>query len=83
MLVLARKRDQSIIIGDQIEIVVVDISRDQVKLGVSAPRSVSVHRKEVYEEIQQENILASGSKIEGLINVEKWITKRGVEKSVH
>lgn len=55
MLVLTRKTDQSIMIGDNIKVIVVDIRGDQVKLGIDAPRDVSVHRKEIYEEIQAEN----------------------------
>lgn len=59
MLVLARKRDQSIMIGDEVEVIVVDVHGDQVKLGITAPRQIPVHRKEVYEEIQRENIRAA------------------------
>lgn len=55
MLVLSRKKNESIMIGDDIEIVVVEIKGDQIKLGVKAPKSVTVHRAEVYEEIQLEN----------------------------
>jgi len=55
LLVLTRKRDESIIIGDNIRIVVVDVRGDQVKLGIDAPRNISVHREEVYLEIQEEN----------------------------
>jgi len=55
MLVLSRKINEKIIIGDEIEIVLVDIGKDQVKLGINAPKSVKVHRWEVYEEIQREN----------------------------
>ncbi len=58
MLVLARRLNESIIIGDEIEVVVIDIKGDQVKLGIKAPKKISVHRKEIYEEIQQENIAA-------------------------
>jgi len=58
MLVLARQRDQTIIIGDDIEITVVDIRGDKVRLGIKAPRNVSVHRKEIYDAIQRENLLA-------------------------
>lgn len=54
MLVLSRKRDESIIIGDDIEIVIVDVRGDKVRLGISAPREISVHRKEIYEAIQRE-----------------------------
>jgi carbon storage regulator len=55
VLVLSRKLNQSIVIGDDIHIVVVSIDRDTVKLGIQAPREVPVHRAEVYEEIQKAN----------------------------
>jgi carbon storage regulator len=54
MLVLSRQKDESIIIGDDIEITIVDVRGDKVRLGINAPRSISVHRKEVYEAIQRE-----------------------------
>ena len=57
MLVLSRQRDQTIMIGDDIEITVVDIRGDKVRLGINAPINVSVHRKEVYEAIKRENRL--------------------------
>ena len=53
-LVLTRKPDQSIMIGDEIEIVVLEVRGEQVRIGISAPRTVPVHRKEVYERRQQE-----------------------------
>lgn len=55
MLVLTRRLNQSIKIGDDIEITVIEVRGDQVRLGVAAPKNVSVHRKEVYLQIQQEN----------------------------
>lgn len=58
MLVLSRKANQSIMIGDAIEIQVVDIKGDQVKIGINAPRTVTIYRKEVYQDIQKENINA-------------------------
>jgi carbon storage regulator len=59
MLVLTRKINQSIIIGDGIEIVVLEVRGEQVRLGIRAPRDVSVHRKEIFEQIQAENRAAS------------------------
>jgi carbon storage regulator len=58
MLVLSRQRDESIIIGDNIVVTVVDVRGEKVKLGIEAPQDVSVHRREVYEAIQRENQLA-------------------------
>lgn len=55
MLVLSRQRDESIIIGDNIVITVVDIRGDKVRLGINAPTEIPVHRQEVYEAIQREN----------------------------
>jgi carbon storage regulator len=55
MLVLSRKLNQSIMIGDDVRIVVVSVDRDQVKIGIEAPRDISVHRSEVYEEIKRTN----------------------------
>ncbi len=54
MLVLTRQTEESIIIGDDVEIVIVGISGNRVRLGINAPRCISVHRKEVYETIQRE-----------------------------
>ena len=59
MLVLSRHRYQSIIIGDSIVVTVVDIRGDKVRLGIDAPTEIPVHRREVYEAIQRENLRAS------------------------
>jgi len=59
MLVLTRKVDECVMIGDDVEIMVVGVDGDQVKIGIEAPRDIPIHRKEVYEEIQQENIAAA------------------------
>jgi|SRR5690606_26099628 carbon storage regulator len=59
MLVLSRQRDETIMIGDEIEITVVDIRGDKVRLGITAPTRIAVHRKEVYEAIKRENQQAS------------------------
>lgn len=59
MLVLTRKVNQSIVIGDDVEVVVLDVRGEQIRLGIRAPKNVSVHRKEIYDQIQGENKSAS------------------------
>jgi len=55
MLVLTRKQNESIQIGEDIEIKVLGIEGDQIKLGINAPKSVDIHRKEIYLDIQEQN----------------------------
>ena len=55
MLVLTRKVNQTLVIGDNVEVVVLEVRGEQVRLGIRAPRDVSVHRKEIYEQIAEEN----------------------------
>ena len=73
MLVLSRHKNQTIMIGDNIEITVVDIRGDKVRLGISAPGKIPVHRKEVYEAIKLENKEAANVKLED-INAERFLT---------
>jgi len=54
MLVLSRQKDESIMIGDDVEIVIVDVRGDKVRLGITAPKCIPVHRREVYNAIQRE-----------------------------
>ncbi|GAG02530.1 unnamed protein product [marine sediment metagenome] len=54
MLVLSRKKDESIMIGDDVEITIVGVRGDKVRLGITAPKSIPVHRREVYNAIQRE-----------------------------
>lgn len=61
MLALSRKKEEAIIINNDIEIVVLEIKGDQVKLGISAPKSVPVYRKEVYVQIQESNTESASS----------------------
>ncbi len=60
MLVLSRQRDETIMIGDDVEVTIVDIRGDKVRLGITAPREIQVHRKEVYDAIKRENQQAAG-----------------------
>lgn len=62
MLVITRKPEQSIVIGGEVEVVVLGITKDGVRLGIKAPRSVQVHRREVFEAIADENRAARAAK---------------------
>ena len=64
MLVLSRKKDEKIVIGDQITLMVIDIRGDKVRLGIEAPKDVAVHRQEVYEAIQKEMEMEQQQKTE-------------------
>ncbi len=62
MLVITRKQEQSLIIGGEVEVIVLGISKEGVRLGIKAPRSVQVHRREVFEAIAAENLAAIEAK---------------------
>lgn len=64
MLALARKVNESIMLGNDIEITLLEIKGDQVKIGISAPKSVPIYRKEIYLQIQEENRQAAGPEID-------------------
>ncbi len=87
MLVLSRRKDETIMIGDSVEITVVDIRGDTVRLGITAPRTVSVHRKEIYDAIQQENIEAAQktpgaeTPVDGLDSLLKGVVRPGTKLS--
>ncbi len=76
MLVLARKINQSIMINDDVEVMILDVQGEQVKLGLKAPRSVKIFRKEVYESIQRENIAALKSEAQKLDDVSELLKKK-------
>lgn len=71
MLVLTRKTGESIMIGDDIELKIISVEGDQVKLGIEAPRSVKVYRSEIYKAIQEENKAALNSSIDLLAEWKK------------
>ncbi len=64
MLVLTRKLHQSIVIGDGIEVVVLEVRGEQVRLGIKAPKDVAVHRKEVFDQIQEANLGSANVRVE-------------------
>jgi carbon storage regulator len=76
MLVVTRKLDESIVIGNEIEVVVLRIERNAVRIGIRAPRHISVHRKEIFEEIKQENIAAAASQIQEIGTLQKLIISK-------
>jgi carbon storage regulator len=80
MLVLSRQRDETIMIGDNIEVTVVDIRGDKVRLGINAPKEISVHRKEVYDAIRRENKAAAQVKPEDLSGFGKIDNKQDNEQ---
>ena len=61
MLVLSRQRDESIMIGDDVEVTIVDVRGDKVRLGITAPKSIPVHRREIYDAIQREKAEAKNA----------------------
>lgn len=71
MLVLSRKKDESIMIGDQVEIKILAVEGDQIKLGIVAPKTVKVHRSEVFEAIQAQNKEALSSSANFLEQLKK------------
>ena len=82
MLVLTRKKDQTLVIGDNIEITVLEIQGDQIRFGINAPKNVKIYRKEIYLEIQQENknaakhAFANPRSLSELINLDSSINRK-------
>jgi carbon storage regulator len=76
MLVLSRQRDETIMIGDDVQVTVVDIRGEKVRLGITAPPHIPVHRKEVYEAIQRENRATAEQKGEEPGHVESLAKKK-------
>jgi len=76
MLILTRKLGESIAIGDGIKVTLLEIHGKQAKIGVLAPKDVSIHRQEVYEKIQQENLRAAGASEKDLTRLTELLTER-------
>lgn len=70
MLVLSRRKGESIIIDEQIEVQIISVEGDTVRLGITAPKHISIHRKEIYLAIQEEN--KSASKMDINLDVTNW-----------
>lgn len=76
MLVLTRRHKESIMVGDDIEISILSIEGDQVKLGISAPKNVDIHRKEIYLSIQQENSSATQTEASAIESLSSFFKKK-------
>lgn len=76
MLVLTRKLNESIMIGNDIEITVLAVEGEQIKLGINAPKKVDIHRKEIYLSIQQENNQAVHTEVKTLTNLSNFFRKK-------
>lgn len=76
MLILSRKIGQRIVIAGDIEITVVDVRGEQVRLGITAPRSVAVHRKELLEQVTAENVQAAASVLDSSVNLGQVLPTR-------
>ncbi len=81
MLVLSRQRDESIMIGDDVEIIIVDVRGDKVRLGITAPKSIPVHRREIYDAIQREKKEKEESQKESQEDSQKESQKEQQEKT--
>lgn len=75
MLILTRRKNESIIIDDQIKVTVLELDNNRVQLGVEAPRDIIIHREEVYRDIQEENRKAA------LVKVDLSLLKESLSKS--
>lgn len=64
MLVLARKKDEAIVIGDDIEIIITEITEDKVKIGINAPKHMKIFRKELLDQVKEENLQSAGVKVD-------------------
>lgn len=71
MLVLTRKPEQSIVVGGEIEITILEVRGEQVRVGIKAPREVTIHRKEIFDQIREENRSASDAPVISLPELEE------------
>lgn len=75
MLVLSRKIKETLVIGDNIKITVLDVEGDQIKLGIEAPREVKVYRQEIFDSIMEANRMAAQAEVDSLAGLAKVVEK--------
>jgi len=75
MLALTRKKEESIMIGDKIEIKILEIQGDKVKIGIEAPKNVTIYRKEIFLEIQEENKIAAQINVDHFNSIKDMMKK--------
>jgi len=71
--------NQSIVIGDEIEVIVLEVRGEQVRIGVRAPKSITVHRKEIYEQIRQENLSAASVSTDDLSTLQRQLSQESTD----
>lgn len=81
MLVLTRKKNESIIIAEQIKVTVLEVRGEQVRLGIEAPQELSVYREEIYEQIRAENITATTVDVEAMQHLQEVLTDKEKDKT--
>lgn len=81
MLVLSRKIGEKIIINDEIEVVIVDVNNSIVRVGINAPKSVSIYREELYREIKAANVVSNEASVDALSEIQNLIKPKEIQKS--
>lgn len=82
MLILSRKKGQKLIINDNIEIVIIESEGGTVKLGVNAPRTISIYREEIYKELKKSNIVSTETQVNILDQLNQEISKVDIDKKM-
>ncbi|MDR2884864.1 MAG: carbon storage regulator CsrA [Deferribacteraceae bacterium] len=80
MLILSRKMNESIMVGEHIEIKIIDVNNRVVKLGIDAPKDVSVHRKEIFEAIKDENLAAPMADKQKIVSLFEFYNQTKTDK---
>lgn len=82
MLILSRKKGQKLIINDNIEIVIIESEGGIVKLGINAPRNISIYREEIYRELKKSNIVSTETQVNALSQLNQEISNISIDKKM-